>query len=75
MHDDDDVVAIGAEWTHGPCPVSRSSHPQQAGTGCAHPIAEAVPASDGMTTFIAAMLFASTFLGPALNRTVTGRGG
>ena len=54
MHDDDDVVAIGAEWTHGPCPVSRSSHPQQAGTGCAHPIAEAVPASDGLTTFIAA---------------------
>ena len=67
------IVAIGAEWTHWSLPGKARFAPPTSWNRLYPPIAKAVPACDGLTTFAAATQFVSTFLDPALNRTATGK--
>lgn len=67
------IVAIRAEWTHRSLPGEPLFAPPEGWSRLYPPIAKAVRACEGMTTFPAATEFVSTFLGPALNQSAAGK--
>lgn len=67
------IVAIRAEWTHRSLPGEPLFAPPESWSRRYPPIAKAVRACDGLTTFTAATEFVSTFLGPALNQSAAGK--
>lgn len=67
------IVAIRAEWAHRSLPGKPLFAPPGSWSRLYPPIAKAVGACHGLTTFTAATELVATFLGPALNQSVAGK--